>query len=141
MIEKIKDNEGNDIAIIIRKGFENKGLNFISEENYPLQLGINFYSKGDKIKPHIHKERNITVNRVMEVVHVERGKVKVDLYDLSAKKIAVVELSEGDTILFVGGGHGFEILEDTKIIEVKQGPYLGKNADKEYISPRENSRK
>jgi hypothetical protein len=133
MIEKIKDRNNNVIAIIIRKCFEKKGINFISEENFPLQLGVNVYSKGDIIKAHIHKERNITINRIQEVVHIEKGRVKVDLYDLDAEKIRTVELSAGDTILFVNGGHGFEVLEDTKIIEVKQGPYLGREEDKTYL--------
>jgi len=66
-------------------------------------------------------------------VHIEKGRVKVDLYGLDGEKIRTVELSTGDTILFVNGGHGFEVLEDTKIIEVKQGPYLGKEGDKAYL--------
>jgi hypothetical protein len=34
-------------------------------------------------------------------------------------------LSAGDVILLAFGGHGFEMLEPTEIIEVKQGPYAG----------------
>ena len=34
-------------------------------------------------------------------------------------------LEGGDTILLAGGGHGFEVLEDLAMIEVKQGPYAG----------------
>jgi len=133
MIEEIRDRAGNIIAIIVRKDFEKKGINFISEEDFSLQLGVNVYSKGDIIKAHMHKKRNITINIIQEVVHIEKGRVRVDLYDLNAEKIRTVELSVGDTILFVIGGHGFEILEDTKIIEVKQGPYLGKKEDKIYL--------
>jgi hypothetical protein len=32
-------------------------------------------------------------------------------------------------IVLVSGGHGFEMLEETEMIEVKQGPYTG-DADK-----------
>jgi hypothetical protein len=33
----------------------------------------------------------------------------------------------GDVILLAYGGHGFEMLEPTEMIEVKQGPYAGDN--------------
>jgi hypothetical protein len=122
MIEKIRDRNNNVIAIIVKECFERKGVNFVSEEVFPLQLGVSVYSKGDVIKAHIHKEMNITIDKILEVVHIEKGRVKVDLYGLDGEKIRTVELSTGDTILFVNGGHGFEVLEDTKIIEVKQGP-------------------
>ena len=36
----------------------------------------------------------------------------------------------GDIILLVSGGHDFLMLEDTEMIEVKQGPYAGDD-DKE----------
>ena len=67
------------------------------------------------------------------MVHIKSGRTVVNLYDLNGKKFKSVELSDGDTIFFVDGGHGFEMLEDTKIIEVKQGPYFGKDKDKRMI--------
>ena len=39
--------------------------------------------------------------------------------------IATRELATGDVMLMVGGGHGFRMLEDTVLLEVKQGPYTG----------------
>jgi hypothetical protein len=34
-------------------------------------------------------------------------------------------LETGDIILLVAGGHGFRCLEDTVLLEIKQGPYTG----------------
>ena len=34
-------------------------------------------------------------------------------------------LQGGDVILLATGGHGFEVLEEIEMIEVKQGPYAG----------------
>ncbi len=81
----------------------------------------------------IKRGRPIKINKIQEVVHVERGRAVVSLYDLDGRKIKSIDMSFGDTILFVEGGHGFDILEDTKITEVKQGPYLGKTIDKKTI--------
>ena len=49
------------------------------------------------------------------------------------KKIGSAILNSGDTVLLLTGGHGFNLLEDSKIIEVKQGPYGGVDEDKERL--------
>lgn len=132
-MEEIKSDDGKTIAIVVKRDFEKDGVNFISKEDYPLQLGISSYRKGDTIKAHFHIEKEITINKIQEVVHIKSGRAMLNLYDLDGKKFKSVELSGGDTIFFVDGGRGFEMLEDTKIIEVKQGPYFGKDRDKILI--------
>ena len=132
-MEEIKTDDGNMIAIVVKREFEKDGVNFVSEEDFPLQLGVSGYKKGDTIKAHLHIKKEIKINKIQEMVHIERGRIRVDLYDLNGKKFKSVELSDGDTIFFVDGGHGFKMLEDTKIIEVKQGPYSGVLDDKRYI--------
>jgi hypothetical protein len=132
-MEEIKSDDGRTIAIVVKRDFEKDGVNFVSKQDYPLQLGISGYKKGDTIKAHFHIEREIKINKIQEVVHIKSGRTMVNLYDSNGKKFKSVELSEGDTILFVDGGHGFEMLEDTKIVEVKQGPYFGVDGDKEYL--------
>ena len=132
-MEEIKSDGGKTIAIVVKRDFEKDGVNFVSKEDFPLQLGISSYKKRDKIKAHFHIEKEIRINKIQEVVHIKSGRTIVNLYDLNGKKFKSVELSEGDTIFFVDGGHGFEMLEDTKIIEVKQGPYFGRDVEKRMI--------
>ena len=132
-MEEIKSEDGRTIAIVVRRDFGKDGVNFVSKQDFPLQLGISSYKEGDRIKAHFHIEKEIVINMIQEVVHIESGRTMVNLYDLDGKKVKSVELYEGDTILFVDGGHGFEMLEDTKIVEVKQGPYFGKDKDKRMI--------
>ena len=132
-MEEIKSDDGKIIAIVVKRDFEEDGVNFVSKRDFPLQLGISRYMKGEKIKAHFHIEKEIRINKIQEVVHIKSGRAMVNLYGLDGKKFKSVELSDGDTIFFVDGGHGFEMLEDTKIIEVKQGPYFGKDKDKRMI--------
>ncbi len=68
------------------------------------------------------------------MLHIDYGKVIAEIYDERGKNITHTTLNSGDTILLVRGGHGFKVLEKTKIIEIKQGPYKGKEEDKEIIS-------
>jgi hypothetical protein len=132
-MEEIKSDDGKIIAIVARRDFRKDGVNFVSKRDFPLQLGISSYKQGATIKAHFHIEKEITINKIQEVVHIKSGRTVVNLYDLNGKKFKSVELSDGDTILFVDGGHGFEMLENTKIIEVKQGPYFGRDKDKRMI--------
>jgi hypothetical protein len=55
--------------------------------------------------------------------------VRVDFYESSTAYLESRILSSGDVILLAHGGHGFTMLEDTEMIEVKQGPYSS-DADK-----------
>ncbi len=85
----------------------------------------------------MHRSSSKTINEEQEVLHIEYGKVEVEFYESSGKKIGNAMLNSGDTILLLSGGHGFNILEDTKMIEVKQGPYYGVAEDKEYLEIRQ----
>ena len=60
-----------------------------------------------------------------EVVIVKSGRCEVDIYDDDHQLIATRELGPGDIMLMVSGGHGFRMLEDTVLLEIKQGPYPG----------------
>ncbi len=136
MLEYIKGKDELLLAIIIRQGFSDKGVNFVtSPENY-LQLGILNHKEGSIIKPHRHKEMPRTINYTQEVLHIEYGKVGAVFYQ-NGQVIKKVLLFRGDTIILLAGGHGFNILEDTKMIEVKQGPYSSQAEDKELIESKE----
>ena len=132
MVEKIECG-GKILAIILRQNYEPEGVNFITAEDNPLQLGVLKHQKGSKIKPHIHKSSPRIVNEIQEVLHIAYGKVEAEFYTGDGKKVGDVTLNSGDTILLLSGGHGFNLLEDSKIIEIKQGPYRGVVEDKERI--------
>ena len=131
-IKKILSDEGEVIALIIKKqGVES--INFITPENFPFQLGISKYKKDSTIKPHIHKKIKRVIEITQEVVYIEDGKVLINFYDNDGKSISSETLESGDLVFFARGGHGFKIIEDTKIIEVKQGPYFGVEAEKIFL--------
>ena len=68
------------------------------------------------------------------MLFIKRGKVRVDFYDEDRNYLKSVILDEGDVILLAHGGHVFEMIEETEIIEVKQGPYAG-DMDKVRFEP------
>jgi len=68
-----------------------------------------------------------------EKVGIEKGKVKIKFFDHNNSDIKKDKiLNKGDIIILFQGGHGFKILEETQIIEIKQGPYV-EGKDKKII--------
>lgn len=132
MLEKIEW-QGEILALVLREAFDKEGVNFVTAEGNPLQLGVLKHHQGVKIKPHIHRASSKVINITQEALHLEYGKVLVQLYNDMGENIRSMNLYPGDTILFISGGHGLDILEDSKIIEVKQGPYEGPEEDKKLL--------
>ena len=90
------------------------------------------HPKGRVVKRHRHKLVKREIFRTQEVLVLLEGKIRVELFDNDGAKLKTVILKPGDSILLVQGGHKVTILEDAKIIEVKQGPYAGFD-DKEFF--------
>jgi cupin fold WbuC family metalloprotein len=111
-----------------------KGLNFYSNDNDFIQVGTWGYDSGKKLQPHIHNEIKREINRTQEVVYVKSGKLTTFIYTEDGKLIEKIELNQGDVFIALGGGHGYEILEDnTFVLEIKNGPYPGAENDRRRI--------
>lgn len=130
-IEKIFDG-GKIIAVVVRKDSSLRGVNFFTPQDFSQQLGLLVHEKGKKIAIHRHKKIKGEIFLTQEALVVLEGKVKIGLYNDKVRKIKTIVITEGDAILLANGAHGIEILEDSRIIEVKQGPYSGGD-DKEYL--------
>lgn len=129
MIEEIKHN-GELLALIVRKGHGKPGINFVTAEKEPLQFGILRHPEDHKIKPHVHKDVPRTIIETQEVLYLESGLARIDLFDEKWRTVNTAILHPGDTIVLIRGGHGFRFLRDSVVIYVKQGPYYGKDEDK-----------
>ncbi len=116
---------GLNLALILRTEFKQDGISFFTPNNFSQQLGYMKRAKGYIIDPHIHNPVTREVEYTKEVLFIKSGKVRVDFYDNDKKYLESEILNQGDVILLAYGGHGFEILEEAEIIEVKQGPYAG----------------
>lgn len=133
MIERIF-HESKELALIIRSGFKKDGIEFLTPSTYSQQLGYMNRPGGYIIPPHVHNPVTREVEFTKEVLFIKSGRVRVDFYTDDQSYIESVVLDAGDVVLLAFGGHGFEMLEPTEIIEVKQGPYAGE-ADKTRFAP------
>ena len=125
MVENITHGD-QILAIIIRRNYKKDGVEFFTPDSFSQQLGYMSHKKGKIIEAHIHNPVKREVEMTKEVLVIKSGKVKVNFYDDNKNYLnKSTVLEEGDVILLAYGGHGFEVLEDLEMIEVKQGPYVG----------------
>lgn len=124
MIETIEI-KGEVAAIIMRTNYTAQGINFVTPDDYSLQLAYMNRPQGYQIQPHVHQQVARQFTMTQEVLWIKNGKVRVDFYDQDKNYESSTILEKGDVILLASCGHGFEILEAAEIIEVKQGPYAG----------------
>jgi uncharacterized protein with PhoU and TrkA domain len=123
-IERISDH-GQELCILIRNAINPLSTLFITPPEYKQQVGFVVYPKGGEIARHTHVPLQRHLVGTSEVLIVKKGRCQIDIYNDNRELVVTRELTEGDIMLMVSGGHGFRMLEDTILLEVKQGPYTG----------------
>lgn len=137
MIENVTHNE-KLLSVIIRNDYKSKGIEFFTPDDFSQQLAYMNREKDYVIPPHVHNSVKRDVQLTQEVLVIKSGKVRVDYYDDERNYLESRVLFQGDVVLLANGGHGFEMIEDSEIIEVKQGPYAG-DMDKVRFEPVEKN--
>lgn len=113
------------LGIIISKNFNSNGICFFTPDDFSQQLAFMKHPQGKIIEAHVHNFIKREVHYTQEVLFLRKGKLRIDFYDDSQKYIESHILQAGDIVLLASGGHGFEVLEEIEMFEVKQGPYAG----------------
>ena len=123
MIEKIF-NKKKMYALIVRNSYKKKkGVSFFTDDKATQQFGYMNHKKGYDILPHRHNKRFSKIELTTEVIIILDGILRVDFYSNKEKYLFSKKLYKDDLIMLSNGGHGFKVLKDVKMIEVKQGPY------------------
>jgi mannose-6-phosphate isomerase-like protein (cupin superfamily) len=124
MVEEITV-DGQLCAIIISVSYDEHGIRFFTPNDFSQQLASMSYPTGHRIQPHTHNAVRREVLLTQEALFIRKGKVRVDFYSRKNEYRKSRVLGPGDVILLIAGGHGFEVLEELNMVEVKQGPYAG----------------
>lgn len=112
-------------AILIRAGYQKDGIEFFTPGHFSQQLGYMKRSKGYQVPAHIHNPVHREITLTNEVLFLKRGKIRIDFFSEEKNCFQSHILTAGDVILLATGGHGLKFLEESEVIEVKQGPYSG----------------
>jgi quercetin dioxygenase-like cupin family protein len=130
VIEAIAD-EGVVLAYIVHAAVLPSETTFLTPHECNLQVGHVVYAAGGEIPRHAHLPVERHLIGTSEVLVVQRGRCEVDVYSDDRRHITTRALAVGDILISVAGGHGFRVVEDLVLLEIKQGPYPGKWAEKE----------
>lgn len=126
------------LAMIIRNDYVCEGVDFITPSEFSQQVAYMHHPAGKAIDAHIHNMVHRNVVLTQEVLLIKKGILRVDFYDDYEDYLESRKLYAGDVILLVSGGHGFRVLEEVEMIEVKQGPYAGEQDKKRFAGISEN---
>ena len=129
LFEFVRDGE-RQLAIVIRTGRTADKYNFSTAPASTLQLGVTFYGKGDEVAPHGHHQRHAPSLDCQEFLMVQEGAIEVVVLREDGSRVARFELREGEAVLFQEGCHALRCLAPTRLLEVKQGPYVSPALDK-----------
>ena len=122
--------DGKLLAVIIYDSYMAPGVQFFTPNDLSQQVAHMAHDKGKTIDAHVHNPVPREVIYTQEALFIKSGELRVDFYNVSKTYLESRVLSSGDVILLISGGHGFEVLEDLRMVEVKQGPYTD-DRDKE----------
>jgi hypothetical protein len=128
-VEIVRDGD-IELAYIVRRDLMPAKTQFLTPDSLGQQMGMIVYAAGTSIPRHVHLPVVREVHGTSEVIAVRKGCCEVDIFNAEKQFIATRRLETGDVVLLIQGGHGFRMIEDTVLFEVKQGPYVGM-ADKE----------
>ena len=128
------EHNGQMLAMIIKDSYSKPGISFFTPDDLSQQLAYMKHPSGTKIEPHVHNPVRREVHYTQEVLIIKRGILRVDFYDDNKTYLKSHILEKGDVILLIEGGHGFEVIEEVEMVEVKQGPYAGDD-DKTRFDP------
>ena len=80
------------------------------------------YKKNTEVQRRFHNLNERNISTTAEGIVVLEG-IEIEIYDNSKNFLETITLNEKDSILMLAGGHKIIVLEDSKFIEFKQGPY------------------
>jgi hypothetical protein len=121
-VERVVDRD-EVLAIIVRRDYSEMGVHFFTPGEFSQQLGYMRRPAGSSIQPHVHRPVQREVTFTQEVLFIKSGRLRVDFYRSTQEYLESRILEAGDVILLASAGHGFEVLEEVEMYEVKQGPY------------------
>ena len=130
-IEEITQGEEVLARILRHDRVWKKGLNFFSKDKDFIQVGTWGYDAKKQLKAHSHNTVVREISKTQEVLYVKQGKLRVKIFGKDDNFVAEEVAFAGDILIMLEGGHSYEIMEDnTQVLEIKNGPYVGAELDR-----------
>ena len=127
---EIRDHDGVLLAYKLSAPFP-EGLSAYSEDDDFVQVLSWNYAAGKRLQAHKHLHVSRAITHTQEVAVVMSGRMVAEVFDLQDRLVQRVPVGAGECLVLLRGGHGYEILDDeTRVLEIKNGPYPGADRDR-----------
>jgi hypothetical protein len=113
------------LALVVRTTAKPDETTFLTDPEANMQVGFVVYPTGGTIARHAHRPPPRRIESTTEALFIRSGRCTAEIYDEDGELAHEVDLAQGDVIVLFAGGHGFRMAEDTVMLEIKQGPYVG----------------
>lgn len=123
-IISFRDASNKLMALLIPADYSKSGIEFLTDDSSYQQVAYMGHPAGHIIIPHFHNKIERIVDYTCETLIVRKGILEVVLYENQIEKYRF-NMSAGDVLTLLSGGHGFNVIEDVEMIEIKQGPFMG----------------
>jgi hypothetical protein len=124
-----------DVLLAIIDDIKNfaPGLSFYGKREDNIQVGQFCYGKGKVLRNHRHIERQRIAKKTQEILIVMQGSCEARTFAPTGKDLIDTRiLKAGSFYVSYNGGVGFTVLEDdTRMLEIKNGPFIVNNDDEE----------
>ena len=71
-----------------------------------------------------HRPVERSFNKTQEAFLIRKGKIRVNFYSPEGAFCLSREVGQGAAVLLLEYGHGFDVVDDVEMIEIKLGPYV-----------------
>ena len=130
----VRGSTGEVLGLVVRSSHTAEKIDFVTPDHFGQQVAYMNRPKGEIIQAHIHEPISRTLIGTQEVLYIRKGRIRVDFYESDRSYVSSMILGAGDLMFLSTGGHGFEVLEDIDMIEIKQGPFA-EGRDKTRFAP------
>ncbi len=112
-------------------------ISFTNDDEFLQVVAWGHYEKGKYLQDHWHKEFERSAMRTYEAVYVVKGAIEARIFKLDLTPVETFVVKQGEMLILLESAHGYTILEeDTTVLEIKNGPFMGVEKDKEKFQPK-----
>ena len=112
-----------NILIGIKVSSFSSGTYPITNSNEAIQVITLKHPMGTEVKIHGHRPEKRVTTALQECLIVKSGKIQIDLYGHDNKLVGKTILNAGELFILLNGIWAVHFLEDSEVIEAKNGPY------------------
>ena len=120
------DSDEKLLALLIKASHHEEGIHFYTRDADYQQVAYMQHPENHVIESHYHNKLPRIIDYTCETIILRKGVLSVTLYE-AKKELYSFDISAGDVLTLFSGGHGFISKTEVEMIEIKQGPFMGKD--------------